>query len=531
MKEFTKLTLKPYQREALRKAWRLRGFAYLMEQGTGKTLTIIAEALALYAQGLLDCVLVMAPNGVHENWVLNELPASVPDDVAYAACYYTTHPIRKDTAALQRIMELAHPADGHERAPLRWLTISYDALLVERGFKAAEAFVRSGRCMVVADESQRIKNMKSARTKRALNISKMALCRRIATGTAITQSPMDAYAQFEFLGSGLLGQTSLVAFTAHYAHVLPPSHGVVRHIVDKIERASGRKMSDKEKIKVSPQLIAQDELGRPRYKNLEGLRERMEPHSFRVLKRDVLDLPEKEYETRYFHLTKTQRAVYDRMADELRYILDDNTTLITSKLVALSKLRQITSGFLLMRDGTISYTEDNPRLALLHEEAEGETQQGIIWSQYKEEQASIKRVLRELGQTAEVVNGETPMKRRREIMVEFQAGNLQWIDAHPATMSTGFTLTNGKLTYFYSNGFSMDERVQAEDRNHRIGTSSTVTYRDLVAIDTRDDDVVWALQHKLDTAAIINGDPARRDRFRANLALADDGESALPKRK
>ena len=55
-----------------------------------------------------------------------------------------------------------------------------------------------------------------------------------------------------------------------------------------------------------------------------------------------------------------------------------------------------------------------------------------------------------------------------------------------------------------------EERLQSEDRTHRIGTTGTVEYRDFVAIDTRDDDVVWALQHKLDTAAMINGDPARR---------------------
>jgi len=40
-------------------------------------------------------------------------------------------------------------------------------------------------------------------------------------------------------------------------------------------------------------------------------------------------------------------------------------------------------------------------------------------------------------------------------------------------------------------------------------------YRDIVAIDTRDDNVVWALQHKLDTAAMITGDSERKSmRFR-----------------
>jgi SNF2 family DNA or RNA helicase len=232
-----------------------------------------------------------------------------------------------------------------------------------------------------------------------------------------------------------------------------------------------------------------------------------------VLKEECLTLPPKTYETRYFHLDKKQRAVYDRMVEELRYVLEDGTVVTHSKLVAMNKLRQITSGFILFRDGSTEYTDDNRRIALLRETVDEEPRQGIIWAQYKEEIANVVATLRGLGMTAEAVNGEVAMGKRRAIREDFQNGSLQWIVAHPAAMGTGFTLTAAKLVIYYSNDFNLENRLQSEDRAHRIGQNDTVQYLDFVAIDTRDDDVVWALQHKLGTAAMINGDPERQSRF------------------
>ena len=513
-REYTALPMMAHQRLAARKAWGKSGFALLMEQGTGKTLTFIAEAIALYAAGKIEGMLVLAPNGVHVNWVLDEIPKSVPHNVPMLAAYYSTHPSRKERTALDALLR---PRRVGEVPPLRIMTMSYDSLLTARGMKAAEAFVRMLPCYIVADESHKIKSIDAKRTKRAIKIAKACAFRRIGTGTAIANSPMDAYSQFEFLGDGLLGETSITAFRSQYCELLPPGHGLMRHIVDRQARSTGRKVTDAQRLAMEArmQIVAKDSRGQPKYKNLGKLHDLVAQHSFRVLKDDCLDLPPKVYETRYFHLTPAQREVYDRMEEEQRFVLEDNQLLITTRLVALGKLRQITSGFLLLRDGTVSYIEDNPRIVLLRDQVEDETQQGIIWSQYKEEQRNIAKMLKALGQTVETVNGETPLKLRREIRTEFQAGNLQWINAHPATMGEGYTLTAGKIVYYYSNGYNLVERLQSEDRTHRKGTTGTIVSRDIVAIDTRDDNVVWALQHKLDTAAMITGDSERKSmRFR-----------------
>jgi len=510
IKPFTHTQLMAQQVEALRHMHGREYYALLMEQGTGKTLTFIEELLRLYANGDVDGMIVFAPNGVHENWVLAELPAHMPKDVPYVAAYYVSTPNRKERAALEGLYE---PRGRGCVSPVRIFAISYDSLLTERGFRAAERFVLTVRCYMVADESQRLKNSDTKRTRRVMNLKKHCPIRRIGTGTAITNSPMDAFSQFELLAPGLLGTESLTAFRAEYCELLPHGHGLMRHLIARMERARGKTMTEAQKELAAPKIIAQDALGRPIYRNLDKLRALIAEHSFRVLKEDCLDLPEKVYETRFFHLSAAQRAVYEKMEEEFRFVLEDGNTLVTSKLVAMGKLRQITSGFILLRDGTVEYVEDNPRIELLRGEVEGRTEQGIIWAQYREEIDNIVRAVREAGMRCEPVNGAVPMGQRRRTREAFQAGELQWIVAHPGSMGVGFTLTAASIVYYYSNGFNLEERLQSEDRAHRIGQTKSVLYRDFIAIDTRDDNVVWALQHKLDTAAIIHGDPERQSRF------------------
>jgi SNF2 family DNA or RNA helicase len=49
------------------------------------------------------------------------------------------------------------------------------------------------------------------------------------------------------------------------------------------------------------------------YRNLGELSEQLKPFSFRCLKDDCLDLPEKTYMKRVIQLTEEQQKVYDQM--------------------------------------------------------------------------------------------------------------------------------------------------------------------------------------------------------------------------
>ena len=66
-----------HQFNALAASLNKRNFAYLMEQGTGKTWTTLADAVRLFLQGRVDALLIVAPKGVHTNWILREIPTHV----------------------------------------------------------------------------------------------------------------------------------------------------------------------------------------------------------------------------------------------------------------------------------------------------------------------------------------------------------------------------------------------------------------------------------------------------------------------
>jgi len=62
--------------------------ALICEMGTGKTLMALLNAVGLYQAGEIDSLLVFAPNGVHSNWVRNEIPKHMPDGVDYRSCFW-----------------------------------------------------------------------------------------------------------------------------------------------------------------------------------------------------------------------------------------------------------------------------------------------------------------------------------------------------------------------------------------------------------------------------------------------------------
>ena len=58
--------------------------ALFWEMGLGKTATIIHTAAWLLEREKVDSMLVVAPNGVHENWAIDELPKHCPVDYRVA---------------------------------------------------------------------------------------------------------------------------------------------------------------------------------------------------------------------------------------------------------------------------------------------------------------------------------------------------------------------------------------------------------------------------------------------------------------
>ena len=77
---------KPYshQIDALRFLVNRGKYAGLfMEQRTGKTKVIIDEAAWRFMDGQITALLIVAPSGVHSNWVRDEIPLHMTDAINY----------------------------------------------------------------------------------------------------------------------------------------------------------------------------------------------------------------------------------------------------------------------------------------------------------------------------------------------------------------------------------------------------------------------------------------------------------------
>ncbi|AWD92437.1 hypothetical protein [Xanthomonas phage Carpasina] len=463
-----------------------RNYAYLMEQGTGKTWLTLADAERCFIENKIDALGVIAPKGVHRNWITREIPKhlSVETICAFWRGNPTTKRLRAD---LDRLYDTRNAAPA-----LRVFAINIDALNTDAGFSELERFLTTFRVMLAVDESTRIKNPDSKRTKKVIKLGKHATARRILTGTPITKGPIDLFSQFDFLKPGLLGTTSYRAFVAEYAVLVPPGSPKMIAI---LRKTGGRG---------NPQVIDTDENGNKKFKNLDKLRDLILPHSYRVTKEDCLDLPPKIYKPLYFELTKDLRKTYDELEQEYSYLTEEGEDKQFESIAARTKMKQVTSGFIHI-DGApvlISPTE-NPRMDLFREVLEDIQGQFIVWAMFEQEILQIMQALEDAGISAVSYYGATREEAREAAIDDFQAGKVQGFVGHAAAAGIGLTLTAAETAVYYSCSYDNELRKQSEDRCHRIGTTNKVLYIDLIAENTIDEDIVKSLAFKTSVADYV----------------------------
>jgi hypothetical protein len=502
-------------------------FALLMEQGTGKTKVAIDDCARWWSEGKIGALIVFAPNGVHTKWVTIEIPKHMPDWVPYIAAYYSAGASQRHKATVEKLFETTAPDQVN---PLRVLTMSYDALATKDGQALLDRFTLCFKSLCVVDESQRIKNPKAIRTEQIHKRRRRFPVRRILSGTPVTKAPFDIFGQYAFLDDSILRTTSYTAFKTEYAEMLPDDH----YLVKKLQRGAWAK-KDGSASKRVPQIIARDEEGLPQYRNLDKLQRLIAPHSFRVLKKDCLDLPEKIYDVIPFDLTDRQRTVYDKMEREKRAeilnVMDDiwksakgssftreqallagRELIVANKLTAMAKLQQITCGYLKLEDKSVVRMFDNvmknPRNAAMMEVVEDVEGSIIFWAPHSDKINQIIECLRCGYEDAQIVryDGSVSKDDRMKGIDDFQEGRARYFVGNPQSGGTGITLTVAETAFYYSNSFNLEHRLQSEDRNHRIGTTGHVRYYDLEAINTVDRHITISNQQKKSIADIITGD-------------------------
>ena len=452
-------------------------YAILWEQGTGKSKLTIDTAGWLYQTNKIDALVVIAPNGVHRNWVVNEVPTHLPNSIAReAVCWQSS---KAKTVGFKK-----HCAKALDFSGLLVLAMSYDAALTKAGDAILSKVLGQRKCMMVLDESARIKNPKAKRTIRILARGKHAKYRRILTGTPVANSPFDAYTQFAFLSPKIWDEAGCRTYAAFKNHF-----GIW---AERLDPRSGRKFRE---------LV--------RYKNLEHLRAATAAVSTRVVKSEVLDLPDKLYTKVYFELSAEQAKLYRDMKEGFSLQLAAGEVTAMLAITQLLRFQQIVSGFVATDDNEIVELEENPRLNLLADTVSDLTGKFIIWAKFTAEITRIIERLTKAGIECVRYDGRVSADDRAEAISRFQGGTARAFVANPAAAAEGLTLHAATTVIYYSNSFKLTDRLQSEDRAHRIGQSHPVTYIDIIAADTVDEQIVNALRDKLDIASVVTGDKIR----------------------
>jgi Superfamily II DNA/RNA helicases, SNF2 family len=162
-----------------------------------------------------------------------------------------------------------------------------------------------------------------------------------------------------------------------------------------------------------------------KYRNLDELSAKLEKFSYRVLKEDCLDLPEKVFTKRIVELSDEQKKVYRQMKEMALAMLDDGKLMSTVNVITqLIRLHQITCGHFKADDGTIKHLQNNriDVLMQLLEETEGKV---IIWANYREDIKMIVDSLKKAyGDDSTVeYHGGVDSTHRQEHIALFQQKN------------------------------------------------------------------------------------------------------------
>lgn len=462
----------------------LEYFANFMEQGTGKTKVTLDDVAWSYQHGLITGFLIIAPNGVHTNWIKEEIPKHLPD---WCNANLATWDARKGRK------NIAHLYDQQKGPRLSILAVNVEALSTAKGEAICKEFLLAFPSLCAIDEATVIKTPGSKRTKAALRLAAYMPLRRTLTGTPITKGPLDHYAPMSFLHESILGHSSFYTFRARYAVMKP---------------LPGKKDSRGRQIEIP---VA--------WQNLEELSAKVKKHSYRVLKSECFDLPPKLYQRRFVEMTKEQWALYYQMATEKEIVIGDRHITAPLAMVQQMRLAQIASGYLPNADPdgpAERIPGGNPRLeALLDdlERLEDATGKVLIFAPWTRALQDIYSGMKERFGTKKfvVMSRKQSMTERDAAKKMFQENDeVRFFLLQSDLGSRGHTLTAAAYVQYYCQRYDYEVRAQSEDRPHRYGQINPVLYTDYEAIYeenfTTDRDVIENLKAKREIADLINGD-------------------------
>lgn len=537
-----------------------RRFAIFHEPRCGKSKIVVDTCMLQFSNPrmrLRGLLAVVWPNGGHVGWVLDAFPESFAGP--WQGLVWDSQ--RSETVAWkQQFKELCRT----DRFAV--LAINAEALVSQRCRDVITDFAeRRGSIMAMGDESSFMVTSSAKRTKIMHKIAALpqVTMRRILDGTPVDKKgPLDYYAQVGFLGFDILGYANEVEFKAHYAEMKIQGRreywgavaalqqeglakgmtveGAQRYAERNAKTATIMENGQRRKLKRGRDywtVIDEDEEGRPKFKNMDELWNRLQPFVHRATFAECFPNAQRPiFSKRYVVLSEEQRRVYGEIEEEYRSILSDGTEVsVVHHLTRMLRLQQVTSNYIpekkLMRlheacggigceqcgeTGIVEEVQsakpidllNHPRLDALREELK-EGRPTIVWARFIADVDAIMKVAHEMGCEPVRYDGQVSNAEKLDARQRFQEGKAGVFAANWAAASRAIPLYKAEKHVCYSNGWSFRTRKQGEERAEHGSKKFATSIVDFVSENTVDEDILNALKMGMDVSTFVLRDKPR----------------------
>jgi len=493
------------------------------DMGTGKSKIAIDLAVYKYLTGQIDAVLIIAPNHVHTQWINEQF-------TNHCIIEYTKMTWHSSLINTQYFTNELEEFITPKSNILKVFAVNVEAFQSQTIIPHIAAYVKNNTVFTIIDEATRIKTPTAKRSMTIHRLQKYGQ-RCILTGTPVTKTPFSLWSMFEFLKHNYFG-CNYFMFQARHGIMIQGINGrtkgryktlidektwnIALSKLDKIYLQKGAKeltYDDFTYVTLSTglsekilQFIWQNKTFK-KYKKLDELKEQIEPITSYARKEDCLDLPEKVYETIELEMTPEHKKIYKTLKTQLIVQYEDKELTALNKAALTTRLMQVCGGYfpyietqemlngdILLEKHCKPIGKTNLKIEYIKDDVE-EAGEGpiIIWAKFIVELEALYHALKNDYKCA-LYYGKTPNNERSKIIEDFKLGKYDIFIGNTATAGFGLNLQNATIQDFYSNDFNVENRLQAEDRSHRLGVKNFCLYKDFVYKDTIEEKIVKAIK-------------------------------------